>query len=147
MNAKLSIWLQCTSSSLWQFVLEGRYLFFMWYLPGVFSIFGENKNKYMGRAVFQGRAWMITNYIFLYGLRLPLQNTLQLGQRGLLWSLWLYTRNLVAPCLIGCSTPKCPFLVVVLSLFSVWYVYNCVLSVVCDDIRRGWKWTANRPFP
>ena len=52
--------------SLWQFVLEGRYLFLMRYLPGLFNIFGgKNKNKNMGRAVFQGRARMITNY-FLY---------------------------------------------------------------------------------
>ena len=35
--------MQCTSSSLWQFVLEGRYLFFMWYFLGGFSTFGGNK--------------------------------------------------------------------------------------------------------
>ena len=54
MNAKLSILLQCTSSSLWQFVLEGWYLFFMQYLPGVFfSTFWDNKKKY-GSGRFSG---------------------------------------------------------------------------------------------
>ena len=32
-----------------------------------FNFWGEKKKK-MGRAVFQCRAWMITNYFFLYGL-------------------------------------------------------------------------------
>ena len=55
MNAKLSIWLQCTSSSLWQFVLEGRYLFFMQYLPGGGGVqpFGKIKKKY-GSGRFSG---------------------------------------------------------------------------------------------
>ena len=49
---------------------EGRYLFFMRHLPGVFSTFfcGGGGGGNMGRAVFQGRVPMITNNFFLYGL-------------------------------------------------------------------------------
>ena len=44
--------------------IEGRYLFFMRYLPGGGQLFG--KIKKMGRAVFQGRAWMITGQLIFY---------------------------------------------------------------------------------
>ena len=69
MNAKLSIWLQCTSSSLWQFVLEGQYLFFMRYLSGFFFNFlgGEIKKKY-GSGRFSGSGADDHQLIFLYGL-------------------------------------------------------------------------------
>ena len=32
---------------------------------GGFHLFGKMKTKYMGRAIFQGRAWMITNYFYM----------------------------------------------------------------------------------
>ena len=46
MNAKLSICLQCTCSSPWQFVLEGRYFFLCGICFVFFSTFWENKKKY-----------------------------------------------------------------------------------------------------